>query len=100
MQLEQLRHTLESSEEARPLLEQWRVRDGAGAIANMRGLAAALGLEAFRDLLDLFPHPQQIAAAEFGDVFFRIATTDELERDVECFGCAVPAINTAAAIEI
>src|SRR5580704_14644803 len=50
MQLEQLRHSLESPEEARPLLEQWRLRDAAGAVANLRGLAEALGLEAFRDL--------------------------------------------------
>jgi glutamate-ammonia-ligase adenylyltransferase len=50
MQLEQLRHSLESPEEARPLLEQWRLRDAAGAVANLRGLADALGLEAFRDL--------------------------------------------------
>jgi [glutamine synthetase] adenylyltransferase / [glutamine synthetase]-adenylyl-L-tyrosine phosphorylase len=50
MQLEQLRHSLESPEEARPLLEQWRVRDAAGAVANMRGLAEAIGLEPFRDL--------------------------------------------------
>jgi [glutamine synthetase] adenylyltransferase / [glutamine synthetase]-adenylyl-L-tyrosine phosphorylase len=50
MQLEQLRHSLESPEEARTLLEHWQVRDAAGAVANMRGLAAALGLEAFRDL--------------------------------------------------
>ena len=50
MQLDQLRHSLESPEEARPLLEQWQLRDAAGALANLRGLAAALGLEACRDL--------------------------------------------------
>src|SRR5271156_7254871 len=50
MQLEQLRHSLESPEEARTLLEHWQVRDAAGAVANMRGLAAALGLDAFADL--------------------------------------------------
>jgi glutamate-ammonia-ligase adenylyltransferase len=50
MHLEQLRHSLESAEEARPLLTQWRLRDPAGALANLRGLAASIGLEAFRDL--------------------------------------------------
>lgn len=50
MQLDRLRHYLESPEEARPLLEHWRLRDPAGALANLRSLAAALGFEAFRDL--------------------------------------------------
>src|SRR5580704_11665752 len=50
MQLEQLRHSLESPEEARALLEHWHLRDAAGAVANLRGLAAALGLEAFHNL--------------------------------------------------
>src|SRR5207248_11124603 len=50
MQLDQLRHSLDSPEDARPLLEQWQLRDHAGALANLRGLAAALGPDAFRDL--------------------------------------------------
>src|SRR5207244_7656055 len=50
MHLDQLRHSLESPEEARPLLAQWRLRDNAGALANLRGVAAAIGLETFRDL--------------------------------------------------
>jgi glutamate-ammonia-ligase adenylyltransferase len=50
MQLEQLRHSLESAEEARPLLTQWHLRDTAGALANLRGLAESIGLEACHDL--------------------------------------------------
>jgi len=50
LQLEQLTHSLESPEQARPLLAQWHLRDTAGALANLRGVAAAIGLEAFTDL--------------------------------------------------
>src|ERR1700693_2918958 len=50
MHLEQLRHSLESPEEARPLLTQWHLRDLAGALANLRHIAANIGLEACRDL--------------------------------------------------
>jgi glutamate-ammonia-ligase adenylyltransferase len=50
MHLEQLRHSLESAEDARPLLAQWQLRDAAGALANLRHITEAIGLETFRDL--------------------------------------------------
>jgi [glutamine synthetase] adenylyltransferase / [glutamine synthetase]-adenylyl-L-tyrosine phosphorylase len=50
VQLDQLRHSLESPEESRHLLAQWRLRDPAGALANVRGIANAIGLEAFGEL--------------------------------------------------
>jgi [glutamine synthetase] adenylyltransferase / [glutamine synthetase]-adenylyl-L-tyrosine phosphorylase len=50
MQLEQLHHSLESSEEALPLLAHWRLRDPAGSLANLRGVAAAIGSAAFDEL--------------------------------------------------
>src|SRR5947209_8466865 len=53
MQLDQLRQSLDSPEEARSLLEQWQLRDHAGALANLRGLAATLDPDAFRDLSHL-----------------------------------------------
>src|SRR5438132_5447014 len=53
MQLDQLRQSLDSPEEARSLLEQWQLRDHAGALANLRGLAATLHPDAFRDLSHL-----------------------------------------------
>src|SRR5438874_349600 len=50
MQLDHLRHNLESPEDVQPLLEQWRLRDAAGALANLRGVAGTLGPDLFRDL--------------------------------------------------
>jgi glutamate-ammonia-ligase adenylyltransferase len=50
MHWEQLQQTLESPEESRPLLAQWQLRDTAGALANLREIAATLGPERFRDL--------------------------------------------------
>src|SRR6266480_3983802 len=38
MQLDQLRHSLDSPAEARPLLEQWQLRDHAGALAQLPAL--------------------------------------------------------------
>jgi glutamate-ammonia-ligase adenylyltransferase len=50
MQVDQLRHKLESPEDARPFLEQWRLRDATGALANLRAVATVLGPETFADL--------------------------------------------------
>jgi glutamate-ammonia-ligase adenylyltransferase len=50
MQGEQLWHRLDSPEEARALLADWHLQDAAGALANLRGLAAAVGPDAFREL--------------------------------------------------
>jgi [glutamine synthetase] adenylyltransferase / [glutamine synthetase]-adenylyl-L-tyrosine phosphorylase len=50
MQLEQFPQSLESLEEARPLLTQWHVRDPASGLANLRGVAGAVGSSAFEEL--------------------------------------------------
>src|SRR5580765_5872375 len=50
MQLDQLPHTLESPEEARPLLAQLHLRDAAGGLNNLRNVATAIGNQAFTDL--------------------------------------------------
>ena len=50
MQLDQLRHCLESPEQARHLLGQWRLRDPAGSQANLQSIANAIGIDAFGDL--------------------------------------------------
>ena len=53
-----------------------------------------------RDLFDLAPHPEQITAPDFRDLFFRVAPADELERHVEALGRAVPPVHASAAVEI
>src|SRR5206468_3644682 len=50
MQLEQLRHHLESQEASRPLLQNWQVRDCERSWRNLTHIATAIGLEALRDL--------------------------------------------------
>ena len=51
MHVDKLRHHLESVEDARPLLRTWGVREAERGYANLAGLAAALGVEALRDLV-------------------------------------------------
>src|SRR3954463_3774031 len=50
MQLDELRRSLESPEEARPLLHAWSLRDREQGWRNLRDLAAAVGVETVRDL--------------------------------------------------
>ncbi|HYV36595.1 MAG TPA: bifunctional [glutamate--ammonia ligase]-adenylyl-L-tyrosine phosphorylase/[glutamate--ammonia-ligase] adenylyltransferase, partial [Gemmataceae bacterium] len=50
MQLDQLLHNLDSPEEAKALLSQLHLRDIAGGLSNVRGIADAIGLETFSDL--------------------------------------------------
>src|SRR5262245_21929976 len=50
MQLDKLRHHLESSEAARPLLKGWGVRDADHGWRNLVGVANALGTEALVEL--------------------------------------------------
>src|SRR5262245_66291881 len=51
MQPEQLRHALESPDSARPLLQNWGLRDHDRAFLNLRRLADALGHDALAELL-------------------------------------------------
>src|SRR6266851_5698302 len=50
MQLEQLRQSLESLEGARALLDGWNLRDAERGWRNLTGLAAAVPLDALREL--------------------------------------------------
>jgi [glutamine synthetase] adenylyltransferase / [glutamine synthetase]-adenylyl-L-tyrosine phosphorylase len=50
MHPDQLRHSLESFEQARPLLQAWGVRDLDRGWHNLRNVAAAVGLDALREL--------------------------------------------------
>jgi glutamate-ammonia-ligase adenylyltransferase len=50
MYLDQLRHSLESFEHARPLLQSWNLRDFERGWHNLAHLATAIGLDALRDL--------------------------------------------------
>src|SRR5207253_6199840 len=50
MQLEQLRHYLESLEFSRSLLHGWKLRDAEHGWRNLTHVATAIGLEALRDL--------------------------------------------------
>src|SRR2546426_8165578 len=53
MQLEQLRHHLESLEFSRTLLQSWKIRDVERGWRNLTHVAAAISLEALRDLCPL-----------------------------------------------
>jgi glutamate-ammonia-ligase adenylyltransferase len=50
MHLDQVRYNLESPQETRQLLAQWHLRDTAGSLANLRGVAGAIGTMAFNEL--------------------------------------------------
>jgi glutamate-ammonia-ligase adenylyltransferase len=50
MHLDQLRHCLESLEQARPLLHAWGLRDPERGWRNLGHLAGAVGLDALREL--------------------------------------------------
>ena len=64
-------------------------------------LIAALALSQFLgDLLYFSPDAKQIAAPQLSDLFFGVAAPNQFQRDVECFRRAVPAVDSAAAIEV
>src|SRR6516164_7739590 len=50
MQLDQIRSSLESIHQARPLLETWNLREPEQGWHNLNGLAEAIGLEGLREL--------------------------------------------------
>jgi glutamate-ammonia-ligase adenylyltransferase len=50
MHADQLRQSLESLDQARPLLHTWNLRDSEGGWRNLTGLASAIGLDTLRDL--------------------------------------------------
>jgi glutamate-ammonia-ligase adenylyltransferase len=50
MQLEQLRHHLDSLDDSRPLLQSWKIRDVERGWRNLTHVATAIGLESLRDL--------------------------------------------------
>src|SRR3954469_23665551 len=50
MQAETLRHSLESLDQARPLLLSWNLRDNGRGWRNLVHLAEAVGLDGLRDL--------------------------------------------------
>src|SRR5437879_12028 len=50
MHLEQLRHCLESPDQARPLLHGWDLRDFERGQANLAHIAESIGLDALREL--------------------------------------------------
>jgi hypothetical protein len=56
--------------------------------------------QSLRTLLYFSPDSKQIAAPEFSDLFFRVAAPNQFQRDIECFRGAVPAVDSAAAIEV
>jgi glutamate-ammonia-ligase adenylyltransferase len=51
MHLDQLRHSLESPDEARPLLHAWGVHDHARAQHNLKQIAESIGLDGLNELL-------------------------------------------------
>src|SRR5436853_7549067 len=57
-------------------------------------------LELFRDFLHFAPDAQQVAAPDLADLLLGVAAAHELERHVERFGRAVPAVHAAAAVEV
>src|SRR5215813_14358860 len=50
MHLEQLRHCLESSDQARPLLHTWNLHDYERGQSNLAHIADSIGLDGLRDL--------------------------------------------------
>src|SRR5262245_29763352 len=57
-------------------------------------------LNVLGDLLHLPPHPQQVARPDLADLLLGVAAADQLQRHVERFGGAVPAVDAAAAVEV
>src|SRR5689334_11705633 len=68
--------------------------------ASERQVSALFLLQFLSDLLDFSPDSEQIAAPEFSDLLFGVAAADQFEGDVEGFGGAVPAVDSAAAIKV
>ncbi|HEV2949290.1 MAG TPA: bifunctional [glutamate--ammonia ligase]-adenylyl-L-tyrosine phosphorylase/[glutamate--ammonia-ligase] adenylyltransferase [Gemmataceae bacterium] len=50
MQIEEIRHRLESPQESKSLLQEWNVRDLERGFHNLTGLANAIGVERLKDL--------------------------------------------------
>src|SRR5260370_8965989 len=50
MQIEEIRHRLESPQESKSLLQEWNVRDAERGFHNLTGLANAIGVERLKDL--------------------------------------------------
>src|SRR6266545_1676092 len=50
MHIDQLQHSLESLDQARPLLNPWHLRDPEGGWHNLTSLGNLLGVEALREL--------------------------------------------------
>jgi glutamate-ammonia-ligase adenylyltransferase len=50
MQIEEIRHRLESPQESKSLLQEWNVRDLERGFHNLTGLANAIGVEKLKDL--------------------------------------------------
>src|ERR1700730_13112660 len=50
MHLDQLRHSMESLDQARPLLHTWSMRDYERGWRNLTHLGKAIGLEALQEL--------------------------------------------------
>src|SRR5713226_1045134 len=50
MQIEEIRHRLESPQESKSLLQEWSVRDVERGFHNLTGLANAIGVERLKDL--------------------------------------------------
>jgi hypothetical protein len=53
-----------------------------------------------RDLFNFSPNPKQITTPQLSDLFLGVAAPNQLQCDVECFRRAVPAENSATAIEV
>jgi hypothetical protein len=63
-------------------------------------LSGLLLLQVSGDLLDFAPHAKEVTAPELADLLFGVAAPHQLQRDVERLGRAVPAIDTASAVEV
>src|SRR5580704_12748948 len=66
----------------------------------MRPVSIRFFPQFLRDLLYFSPNSKQTAAPQLSDLFFRVTAPNQFERDVEGFRRAVPAVNSAAAIEV
>src|SRR5262245_27691530 len=66
--------------------------------AVVRKKSARDSLHRGRDLFDLAPDPQQVAAPDLRDLFLGIAAAHELDRHVHRFPGAVEPLHAAAAL--
>ena len=62
--------------------------------------SASPGLNLFGDLLRVGPDAEKVAAPDLPDLLFRVAAPHQLQRHVERFRRAVPAVDAAAAVEV